>query len=68
MLSTKQRDLTLYKFTEYFEKEVLRKRPNLKKEWCIDIVGIDIDNAGQKLELNEIILTKLPMERQKMFA
>jgi len=68
LLSTKQRDLTLYKFTEYFEKEVLRKRPNLKKEWCIDIVGIDIDNAGQKLELNEIILTKLPMERQKMFA
>ena len=24
-----------YKFTEYFEKEVLRKRPYLKKEWCI---------------------------------
>ncbi|MGB8657118.1 MAG: hypothetical protein WCE90_04960 [Candidatus Zixiibacteriota bacterium] len=27
-----------YKFTEYFEKEVLRKRPYLKKEWCIRIV------------------------------
>ena len=24
-----------YKYTEYFEKEVLRKRPYLKKEWCI---------------------------------
>jgi len=24
-----------YKFTEYFDKEVLRKRPYLKKEWCI---------------------------------
>jgi hypothetical protein len=24
-----------YRFTEYFEKEVLRKRPYLKKEWCI---------------------------------
>jgi len=24
-----------YHFTEYFEKEVLRKRPYLKKEWCI---------------------------------
>ena len=24
-----------YGFTEYFEKEVLRKRPYLKKEWCI---------------------------------
>jgi len=27
-----------YKFTEYFEKEVLRKRPYLKKEWCIRVV------------------------------
>ncbi len=27
-----------YKFTEYFENEVLRKRPYLKKEWCIRIV------------------------------
>jgi hypothetical protein len=23
-----------YQFTEYFEKQVLRKRPYLKKEWC----------------------------------
>ena len=23
-----------YKYTDYFEKEVLRKRPYLKKEWC----------------------------------
>lgn len=27
-----------YKFTEYFEKEVLRKRPYLKKEWCIQVI------------------------------
>jgi hypothetical protein len=27
-----------YRFTEYFEKEVLRKRPYLKKEWCIRIL------------------------------
>ena len=24
-----------YKFTKYFENEVLRKRPYIKKEWCI---------------------------------
>ena len=24
-----------YTFTEYFEKEVLRKGPYLEKEWCI---------------------------------
>lgn len=27
-----------YKFTEYFEKEVLRKRPYLKKEWCTRVI------------------------------
>jgi len=27
-----------YKFTEYFEKEVLRKRPYLRKEWCITVL------------------------------
>lgn len=26
-----------YKFTDYFENEVLRKRPYLKKEWCISV-------------------------------
>lgn len=24
-----------YRFTPYFENEVLRKRPYLRKEWCI---------------------------------
>ena len=24
-----------YRFTRYFEQEVLRKRPYLKKEWCM---------------------------------
>jgi hypothetical protein len=27
-----------YKFTDYFEKEVLRKRSYIKKEWCIQIL------------------------------
>ena len=27
-----------YNFTLYFEKEVLRKRPYLKKEWCIQVI------------------------------
>lgn len=26
-----------YAFTHYFETEVLRKRPYLKKEWCIRV-------------------------------
>jgi hypothetical protein len=33
-----------YTFTEYFEKEVLRKRPYLKKEWCIRI----LENSATK--------------------
>ena len=27
-----------YRFTEYFEKEVSRKRPYLKKEWCVRVL------------------------------
>ena len=27
-----------YKFTNYFENEVLRKRPYLKKEWYIHVI------------------------------
>jgi hypothetical protein len=27
-----------YNFTTYFDNEVLRKRPYLKKEWCVWIV------------------------------
>ncbi len=27
-----------YKYTDYFENEVLRKRAYLKKEWCIDVI------------------------------
>ena len=30
--------MTEYKFTNYFEQQVLRKRPDLKKEWCIYVV------------------------------
>jgi hypothetical protein len=32
------RGVAEYRFTEYFEKEVLRKRPYLRKEWCIRAV------------------------------
>lgn len=34
-----------YKFTEYFEKEVLRKRPYLKKEWCIRVLENALDSV-----------------------
>jgi len=27
-----------YKFTEYFEKEVLRKRSYIRKEWCVRVL------------------------------
>ena len=29
--------MTEYKFTDYFENEVLRKRSYLKKEWCVRV-------------------------------
>lgn len=31
-----------YRFTEYFEKEVLRKRPYIKKEWCVRAINQSI--------------------------
>ncbi len=37
-----------YKFTEYFEKEVLRKRPYIKKEWCIQVLGNSINVERQE--------------------
>jgi hypothetical protein len=37
-----------YKLTAYFENEVLRKRPYLKKEWCIRVIENPI-----KTELQE---------------
>jgi hypothetical protein len=27
-----------YQFTSYFENEVLRKRPYLRREWCIRVI------------------------------
>jgi len=27
-----------YRFTDYFENEVLRKRPYIRKEWCIQVL------------------------------
>ena len=37
-----------YKFTTYFENEVLRKRPYLKKEWCMQVI-----EKPMKAELQE---------------
>ena len=27
-----------YRYTDYFENEVMRKRPYLRKEWCVRIL------------------------------
>jgi uncharacterized protein YuzE len=32
------------------------------------LIGIDIDNASQKLDLSELILNKLPIKIQKISA
>lgn len=36
------------KFTEYFENEVLRKRPYIKKEWCIRVLKSPIKVERQE--------------------
>ena len=40
--------MTDYQFTEYFENEVLRKRPYLKKEWCIFVVENAVHSESQE--------------------
>ncbi len=30
--------MNLYSFTDYFESEVLRKRPYIQREWCIRVL------------------------------
>jgi len=37
-----------YNYTEYFENEVLRKRPYLKKEWCIQAIENPIKGERQE--------------------
>ncbi len=37
-----------YQFTEYFEQEVLRKRPYLKKEWCVRVMENPLKSEPQE--------------------
>ena len=37
-----------YTFTSYFENEVLRKRPYLKKAWCIHVLEHAIHSEPQE--------------------
>lgn len=37
-----------YKFPRYFENEVLRKRPYLKKEWCVQVLEHPIRTEPQE--------------------
>ena len=37
-----------YKYTEYFENEILRKRPYLKKKWCIQVIENPIKAEKQE--------------------
>lgn len=44
------RVLIEYKFTAYFESEVLRKRPYLKKEFCIRVIESPLKIAIQSFD------------------
>ncbi len=37
-----------YRFTDYFENEVLRKRPYLRKEWCVRVIENPIRTEPQE--------------------
>ena len=40
--------MSKYRFTEYFEKEVLRKRPYLQREWCVRVLENPTRSAPQE--------------------
>jgi hypothetical protein len=40
--------MTIYKYTPYFENEVMRKRPYLRKEWCIRVIENPIKSEKQE--------------------
>ena len=40
--------MAAYKFTEYFENEVLRKRSDLKKQWCIRVLESPLKSESQE--------------------
>ena len=40
--------MPVYTFTPYFEREVLRKRPCLRREWCIAVVQMPVRFARQE--------------------
>ncbi len=40
--------MATYAFTAYFETEVLRKRPYLKKEWCIRVLEHPLKSEAQE--------------------
>jgi hypothetical protein len=38
-----------FRFTDYFEEEVLRKRPYISKEWCIRVVQSPVRKEPQEM-------------------
>ena len=37
-----------YRYTDYFDKEVLRKRPYIRKEWCIRVLDHPLRSEPQE--------------------
>jgi len=37
-----------YKYTDYFEKHVLRKRPYLEKQWCEQVLAMPYKSEPQE--------------------
>lgn len=40
--------VAIYSFTDYFETEVMRKRPYLKREWCIAVLESPVHSEPQE--------------------
>ena len=67
-----------YKYTEYFENEVLRKRPYLRKECCVQVIenSIKVERQehnrfrfwGEIKELEGRILRVITLDDKRLFT
>ena len=63
-------DSLYIEFSEKESSESIEISEGVVLDYCAEgvLVGMDIDNAKKKINLNELILNKLPLDSQKLSA
>ncbi|MEI6569640.1 MAG: DUF2283 domain-containing protein [Verrucomicrobiota bacterium] len=63
-------DSLYIEFSEKESSESIEISEGVVLDYCAEgvLVGMDIENAKNKINLNELILNKLPLDSQKLSA